>query len=238
MSDNAVLHAKPPPSRPWLRFTLRLLLAFITLLCLALGLWTHRAREQRRVVQRIQQSGGHVYYDEGPMFIPVVMSRSTYDWLDKALGHDFHVRVASVIIFDCELVRDLDKLPGLMRLHVYDSALTDDDLKVLLRCHDMRELVVGKTHYSKGLDPSSKPDIGDKSLKVIARMPQLEYATLFGEGFSRTGIQALASSKSLRSLEIGSCDETVGVSDFDDIRRMGRIIRLHAWRDEEAIVNW
>ena len=42
MSHTAAIPAKPPARRPRLRFTLRLLLA--TFLCLARGLWTHRAR--------------------------------------------------------------------------------------------------------------------------------------------------------------------------------------------------
>ncbi|MDX1948078.1 MAG: hypothetical protein SFU86_21955 [Pirellulaceae bacterium] len=43
------------PHRLWPRFTLRVFLAVITLLAIGLGWWTHRAREQRRVVQALQR---------------------------------------------------------------------------------------------------------------------------------------------------------------------------------------
>src|SRR5436190_14020071 len=45
-----------------LRFTLRLLFAAVTVLSILLGIWTHRAREQRRLVERIRAAGGKVRY--------------------------------------------------------------------------------------------------------------------------------------------------------------------------------
>ncbi|HEX5102946.1 MAG TPA: hypothetical protein VFV87_04000, partial [Pirellulaceae bacterium] len=59
----------PAPTRRrfWPRFTLRVLLVAVTAVGVGLGIWTHRAREQARIVKLIQDGGGMVCYErDGP----------------------------------------------------------------------------------------------------------------------------------------------------------------------------
>src|SRR5262245_17910828 len=53
----------PRPPRRWLRFSLRTLLLALTLACVALGWWVHKAERQRRAVAAIRAAGGYVEYD-------------------------------------------------------------------------------------------------------------------------------------------------------------------------------
>ena len=112
----------PPPSRPRIRlhFTLRLLLATLTLLCLALGWWTHRAREQQRLVVRIRESGGRVEYDyqRSEQFIRSLKKWQSVSqvpkWLLDLLGEDYFHEVIEVWISDPSLLSDL---PRFDRIH-------------------------------------------------------------------------------------------------------------------------
>src|SRR5262245_54423169 len=73
--------------RLWPRFTLRVLLFVVTSVGIALGYWTHRARQQQRIVGLIEAGGGSVYYEhEGPLAprrSPVIA------WLAESLGRDY-----------------------------------------------------------------------------------------------------------------------------------------------------
>src|SRR4051812_10801957 len=105
--------------RPQLRFTLRLLLAAVTVLCVALGIWTHRARVQRQLVERIRQSGGDVTYDlqssvGGVGLGPLHVSSLLIPWL----GNDFFHDVSDADVREAKLIRELPRLRNLACLHI------------------------------------------------------------------------------------------------------------------------
>jgi hypothetical protein len=52
-----------PSNRRGLRFSLRTLLALLTIVALVLGWQTYRARQQKAIVARVQELGGEVVYD-------------------------------------------------------------------------------------------------------------------------------------------------------------------------------
>lgn len=237
------LPANPPtkPRRLWPRFTLRVLLALVTVICLGLGLWTHRAREQRRVVELIEASGSMVCYEsDGPA--PAYEAGSIKGWLVETMGRDYFEGIVAAYLHDRKLLRHLPIFPGLRQLHVYDPTLTDNDLAVVGRCHELRVLYVSEGEF--GGDVVSNTQLGDKSLQVIAKLENLEVAELHGTDFSRAGIAALATAPSLRTLVIGLCDASVEARDFDKLKRLGRIKSLQAWRATdsplgvEEIVRW
>jgi hypothetical protein len=216
----------PSRRRTIFRFTLRILLVAMTALCLGLGVWTHRAREQRRIVERIQQWGGMVCYERDGPEAPEPRNFAV-EWLAGALGRDYFERVDEVLIHDRATIEHAVQLPRLKALRSYDIALTDQDLEPLVRCRYLKSLMIRDSHFH-GDQTLPKSRITDKSLALIAELPMLEVAELHGTGFTRVGIDALARSPRLTSLEIGLCDSSVVASDFDDIKRIGRIRSLRA----------
>src|SRR5258707_8959804 len=90
-----------PNRRPRLRFTLRLLIAFVTLLCIALGIWTHRAREQRRLVDAIRRSGGNAYYDyQSWGTSPIKRQSRLSQWLLNQIGADYFHDITAVTVVE------------------------------------------------------------------------------------------------------------------------------------------
>jgi len=237
-STNTVVSARRR-LRP--RFTLRLLLVAITAVCIGLAIWTHRAREQRRVVELIEQDSGMVCYERDGPTAPEPRGL-VVEWLASVLSRDYLERVVSATVHNRKVLRDLGNLRGLESLQICDHRLNDDDLAALLVCRDLRVIQIGDTYFFG--DDVPKSQISDKSLHIIARLPKLETARLHGGGFTRKGIETLASSPTLRDLEIGLCNESVVARDFDKLKHLGRIQTLQAWRPTEAglgveeIVKW
>jgi hypothetical protein len=121
--------APPPPTRPprpRLRFTLRLLLAALTLLCLAFGLWTHRAREQRRIVQRLYGGGlGEVVYDFEFDASEREKAKSPIPpWAINLLGIDFFHQVKAARTSNSDLFKELPRLSTLEDLFVQCDELS------------------------------------------------------------------------------------------------------------------
>jgi hypothetical protein len=242
--------ASPPPLRPRrrLRFTLRLLLAGITLLCLALGWWTHRAREQRRAIDRIEAAGGGVAYNffhSGQTPAGEFWYESSLPpWLNSTFGYDFFHTAIEADIYDRSTMPELRRLPYLQDLFIKANDLTDEDLAVLSSLPRLRTLWVHGEHHGQNRD-TNLTLIGDRSLDAIAALPQLERASIHGRAFSRKGIEALSVAPMLDNLEIASFDSNVNSDDFEPLKRQGRIRHLDAWRlnpklaqDYESIAGW
>src|SRR5262245_28810256 len=118
--------------RLWPRFTLRVLLFVVTSVGIALGYWTHRARQQQRIVELIEAGGGSVYYEhEGPLAprrSPVIA------WLAESLGRDYVEDVVEAAVHDRETVPEVLKLRRWRQLQIYCDALDDRQLAQLTSC--------------------------------------------------------------------------------------------------------
>jgi hypothetical protein len=231
----------PRKRRFWPRFTLRVLLVSVTLVGVGLGYWTHRARQQRRIVERIEQGGGMVCYERDGPDAPEPRNFAV-EWLSEKLGRDYFESVTMAVVHDGKLVRDMYALPNLDVLTVYDGSTCDDDLTGLTSLGCLRILQIGDAGNPGGVAPRSR--ISDPSLRVISRLPQLTVAHLHGTGFTREGIKSLAFAPNLQQLDIDGCADSVQASDFDEIKSLGRIHILVAWRGKpggsglEKIVEW
>ena len=231
----------PRPRRFWPRFTLRVLLVFVTLTGIGLGYWTHRARQQRRIVERIEQGGGMVCYERDGPTAPDPRNFAV-EWLAKVLSRDYLEGISAVSIHNREAIPNLHHLRGLETLRIIDPNLNDSDLTAIANCRELGVLQIGDTYFFG--DNAPKSQISDGSLILIARLPKLEIASLHGTGFTRAGIEALAQSPTLKSLEVGLCEPSVVASDFDTIKGLGRVQSLKAWRGKagelgfEEIIKW
>ena len=213
-----------PTSRPrrlWPRFTLRVALVLMTLLCIGMAFWTHRARQQKRIVDQIRLSGGHVEYDYLTVS-PVVLGPTARklrplspvpQWLMHWLGEDFFHTVMSAHIADPDEVRLVDRLWFLRELSARNA--NDGDIQHLSRLHLIEELSLGNS-----------PNLTDDSMDLIAEMPSLQKLTLDGTNLSATAVASIARSRSLREVHITGCDDGVDERVVEVFRKESRVKRL------------
>jgi hypothetical protein len=129
--------------RRLLRFSLRTLFLLMTLIAVWLGLLTKRAREQQLAVDRIAELGGFVGYDfeygrDGARIKDATPAGWT--WLRKIVGDHYFQRV--------------------VRVHLYERAVTDADLKL-----------IGKLRHTTSLDLNDTDISDDGMASVVGSRP-------------------------------------------------------------------
>jgi hypothetical protein len=210
--------------RPRLRFSLRLLFFIVTALCIGIGNWAHRARQQRRAVEFIGARGGHTDYQptpDGGSLFPA--------WLITTIGDDYFHTIAHASLKERETIRELPRLlPHLGSLNVFASDVTDEDVGHLSSLPHLKYLVIHGAHHAQNRD-TELTLITDRSLEIVARFPRLEGARLHGKSFSRHGFRAIASSKSLRELELGAREHDIELSDVEEVERNGSLRAVDIW---------
>jgi hypothetical protein len=226
---------------PRLRFTLRVLLVALTLVCVGLGWWTQRAREQRQAVKRIVAAGSEVRYDMDE-------SRSLWSkwkrWLSRHLGADFVYGIDLVNLRDPALVGELQPLPHVNALLITSAEVTDEHVEQVAQLHGLKSLRIGA---SLGLSHRANPTIGsqltDRALKAIGQMPAIEILEIEGVGFTTDGLLALAKCSRLSDAHIRWCRANVAPTDLQPLRAAGRVKRLVVLRwsgevGEEVVAEW
>jgi hypothetical protein len=222
--------------RFWPRFTLRVLLVFVTMVGIGLGYWTHRAREQARVVRLIQDGGGMVCYERDGPTAPDPRNFAV-EWLAARLGRDYFEGITAAGIRERESVQPVSRLHELQQLQIFCDEVNDEDIQALARCRHIEVLNIGvgvESHLTK---------VTDRSLAMLAALPRLRVIHLHAREISEAGIQTIASLPTLEVLDIGSCDASVDASDLEVIKRQGRIQSLVVWRRAksgslEIIARW
>ena len=196
------------------RFTLRLLLAGVTLLCIALGIWTHRAREQRRIVELIQSSGGTVWYDyEFNGLTPYPNSRAP-EFLVVWLGEDFFHEITLVETSDSKVIHELPRFRHLLELRLYNPSITDDDLASISDLKSLRALDIA----GRGGATAELTQIGDKSLERIAHLSKLYTVQVLGSRITSRGIEFIARLPSLQVLNLGCLDSGIDDRTAENLR--------------------
>jgi hypothetical protein len=211
-----------------LRFTLRLLLAAVTVLCICLAVWTHRAREQRRVVERIKSTGGEVYYDfQRPWdhhHAPSTESRVP-GWLLNSLGVDYFHEVTEADVLDPAILPELNRFRRLRCLTIANHSLTDESFAPVTQLRGLIALSVYPNAF-----PPTLAEVGDETLRMISELPALELANVLGSRITPRGLEALARSTSIYRLEIVSNDATIDEHAAEPFRRTGRAhVRILRW---------
>jgi hypothetical protein len=226
----------PSRKRLRLRFTLRLLLAATTILCIWLAIHTQRARQQQRILEHIQATYGSGVYDcdHGPVS-KTGEGSPVPRWLLARLGKDFFHSVTSAHVRGQVDLSEVAKLSALKDLTIWKEDLTDADMKHVARLRNLRSLVIqSDKHQSLPGDYPDTTRIGDDSLAILATMPSLEIVYLEGSHFSGRGLAALATSRSLKEIDIRNCDASVWEADVEPLRHSGRIKKLAVRRWTEG----
>jgi len=230
MSNDCSIHPKQPRRDSRLRFTLRGLLALVTLLCIVLSVWTHRARQQRRLIESIRFAGGDVHYDFQLWGDPSKQTQSRIPrWILDRLGEDYFHEVTEVTVKDPALLPALTRFRRLECLTIFNRSLSDASTPPLARLRKLKALSVYPDDWGGAVGPVVT-DVGDGTLAMIAELPTLELANVMGSRITSQGLELLARSKSLRHLQIVSYDSSVDGEAAEPFRRMGRAgVYIQRW---------
>ncbi|HVX15338.1 MAG TPA: hypothetical protein VHC22_29380 [Pirellulales bacterium] len=163
------------------QFSLRLMLAVVTVLCITLTVWVIPSQRQRQAVNAIRADGGEVFY----------VSRT---FLTRWLPQDYVDDVELVLLRRTRVTGDtLARLKSLPRLHILwlDGALiTDAELVHLEGLTDLKQLSLEYT------------PITDAGLAHVHALTNLQRLWLFDSKVTDEGIARLR--KALPNCKISS----------------------------------
>jgi hypothetical protein len=215
-------------------------------LCVGLAIWTHRDREQARIVKHIEQHYGNLKYDWEQQPTPKnnTAKSPVPDWVLARLGEDFFQRAVRVHVRGNVDLKEVSRLNSIRELTIWKEDLTDETLRPISRLRNLRRLTIqSDKHQSLPGDYPDTTQIGDASLAMISQMPKLEWASVAGTGFSAKGLAALSKSQSLRSVWVHYCDRSVKSADTQCFRLAGRVetIVILKWTPGtgvQGVVDW
>jgi hypothetical protein len=193
--------------------------------------WTHRARQQARIVKHIREHHGSITYDwERRSPVP--------QWLLDRLGEDFFHSVAGALVRGDVDMKAVSRLSSIQHLTIWKYNLTDETLAPIARLRDLRTLTI---QSDKHVPATTR--IGDASLALVARLPRLEKIYLDGQDFTAKGLGALSQSRSLRTVWINYCHTSVTQADVQPLVQSGRFQRLmiRKWAPgigEVEVLDW
>lgn len=172
--------------RPKFRFSLRLLLLVITLLCLLLATQANRAKRQKLAVSVVQELGGEVQYDyqlsrfekairavdaadKGLRPPSVIEEPSGPKWLRQLVGNEYFQRVVGVDFrysadISGPVMEHITSLTDLEELFLTNTNITDSDLRDIGKLSNLRLLVIRDNQIT---------DAGISHLHSLTRLEQL-----------------------------------------------------------------
>ena len=223
----------PKPRRRWLRFSLGTMMLVITLLSIWLGLKVSTARIQKEAVIAICTTDGVPFYDYEVKSVPDRPGNFTRNanasppgptWLSERLGNDYFCDVIAVHIEGAKSLAQLDKLPALQYVRIWDVTYIHDDkeqfrpiqgsdlavLERLPRLHslsfckinDSEISCVAKLKHLKHLHLQYADDITDKGMEAIGNMVGLESLCINGAEITDVGLMHLRNLKKLEYLDL------------------------------------
>ena len=249
MAESLQPAARSNPSR--LRFTLRTMLVVLTGLCIGLGIYTKRARDQNAAVRAIRASGGEVRYD----FQPSQFSReadngaqvSPYPgWLVHALGEDYLHQVVEASLTNRAAIQHVRNMPRLTGLGLADALTSDDDMEPIRHLRRLEKIIVYDGYgftSSSGRDGGLGPTkISNRTLALVGQLPAIKWISLHGEHLNAEGLAALAQAETLEHVELATCDIGVTAKDFEPFQRAGKVlylrVRIDVAKNSQRIERW
>lgn len=240
MSNLAAPFGAPAGRRSSPRFTLRVLLVAITAVAIWLAVWTHRAREQRRIVKQIEATRGEVGY--------AINDRASVvdGWkarLSRVLGPDFVYDVRSVELRDPTLLTVVPDWPHVRDIWVLSTDVTDEQMQCVARLRRVEILRIGYERLHHRQNPTKGNQLSDRALAAIGRMPAIRVVRVEGVGFSAEGLKALARASSLQDIHVHWCRANVREENAEPFKLSGNVTRLTILRwtgelGEEVLVKW
>lgn len=189
------------------RYTIRALLIVVTCFCLALGVWTYRARRQQSAVERINaESTNRAFYDyqcgEEAGDVYFFAESPLPAWLVKPLGEDFFHSITEVhandCISGCSFFDEVAKLPTVKRVYL-SGAMTDADLECLRHLHSLEHVDIGPDYGSQ---------ITDRTLILLGSLSRLKHIRIDRGQFTEDGLRDLCTARALQFIWLEGFEET------------------------------
>jgi hypothetical protein len=229
VQDTALLERQavsaPRVSRPWLRwlvprFSLREMLVAVTMICLAVAGWLHRAKNQQAAAIELSKLGcewrfgenpwymmclpqaicelhdGHIVWTVKEVHVPAQESKDKLGLIFKTIGKldGVDTLYAGRNPVEREHLLHLSRLWRLKVLDLSGTTVGDEAVETLLRHRSLEELHLNDTQ------------VGSRGVIQLATLPNLETLSLSQTSVGDDGINALAACRSLEELAI---DRTV-----------------------------
>lgn len=221
------------------RYGLRTLFAVLTLICIGLGIYTKRARDQKRAVEIIRQSPhGFVQYEDDRWDSKTGFTKESIypQWLRSVFGEDFFHSVTYVQVEDAELLAQLKYLPNVTRIAVFDKDTSETHVQNLAGLQRLRSVTVqGAKGASSSVDENGTVQMNadgmmtqasNESLGILGTLPSIEDVEVYGKGFNLDGLAALAKAPKLRRVGIYKAEGSFGYWDAEPFRKTGTVKKL------------
>lgn len=230
----------------WLRFGLRSVLVVVTAACVWLAVVSHNARSQKKAVDRVEELGGHIAYDDqfdANMNWKKDPKLPAPVWLIDLIGEDY-ARSVTIVNFDdgSDPTNDelavVEGLSSLKQLTLMNRKLiTDDGLLHVTRLSNLEVLALNGTNVRgkglrhianlrnlTGLTLDNTP-LTDDGLKYIGQLPKLEWLHLSNTQITDDGLRNIASLRRLEDLQIrGTSITDDGIKHLSDITSLKRVL--------------
>lgn len=253
--NNPMTHPEPsmpvatPRRFPWrwlVQYRLRSLLILTTIVAIALGWWSHKARQQQAAVAALRKAGAEIQYDPSFPWISendkggTKQPPSWPNWLLDVVGEDYFARVHRI---DCRNTQitdtDLQHIQGLtalQRLNLVGTAVTDSGLQHLAGLTQLRELWLDNTGVTDaGLEYLTaltslrvlhldETRVGNRAGQLTSRLSNLEELWIESSDISDFRLSGLPQLSNL------SCtpDKTLRVIALHDLPSLTTSIRCDA----------
>jgi hypothetical protein len=206
--------------RRWLRYGVRTLLVFVTLLCVWLGWLMHGVQKQRSAAARLEQFDAELVYF--PFFtMPPwndILPPSVRRGLNAALPSDDWKRLTSVTIESADFRdEDLDivaNLPHLDHLRLPGTSITDAGLRRLASLKPTNLLLLDLMQTK----------ITDDGLAQVSQLKRLEWLFLDGTKITDTGMEQVAKLADLENLWLDDTQVTdAGIAHLRSLRKLDEL---------------
>jgi hypothetical protein len=188
--------------QPWwrFRFSLKLLFAAVTIVCVWLGTVSYKANRQRQAVEMVHALGGRVSYahqwDYSGRFPKEIKGAQPPgpEWLRSLVGVHYFTDVTFVSVngpdVDDADIKEFAWLPHLKGIGLLGTAVGDGSLDLLRSARTLRWLYLERT------------GITDAGLARIRRFPNIESLTLGKTAVTDSGLIHLAALGNLQELDL------------------------------------
>ena len=255
---------EPIKPRRWFRFSLRMLLVVITVLCVWLGFTVNAARRQKAALTAIQCVGGQFAFDYQHLTPRGRIDEAAFDpkatapgpaWLREWIGDDYF-RTPLAVYFENALLTesDLAQLANLPKLRLVDirntkivpegsvnRAATGPAKSVNVDPFAANPIDAGQ---QQPLQAANARPIRDNDLAVLAELKDLRQFSIIDADISGAGLQYLVNLTHLESLCLANSNvqdegmEFIGkLASLEELARCGARISDGAMRPLQNLMK-
>jgi hypothetical protein len=212
----------------------------VSLLCLLLGWWVISARRQAAAVALLESKGSFASFshttgisDKASQSKP--QAQWVPEWLREQLGPHKLATIRAVRLgspnepqrkrlVDSDM-SVLKQLPQLRELSIFLTSITDEGLKQIANCQDLRVLTFW-----------NNPKITDASMQTISQLERLHSLEAGGPLCGDAGLAYISEMEELRELKLSDYRDTPGITDAG-MQHIGKLTNLELLSLQNASIT-